>query len=90
MLSQWLYFRTAIQGFHLRPFRLLHRLLSLDSAIEAFDPEQSPCIFLYPDGPEVEQICLLTDGLFDLMIHIAALDELQDKAAMNSKAKDAA
>ena len=68
----------------------LHRLLSLDSSVEAFDPDQSPWIFLDPESPEVEQICLLTDGLLDLLILIAALDEKQDKAALSTNAKDVA
>jgi hypothetical protein len=84
--------RTATQLDRAMRSRLvaLHRLLSLDSGTEPFDPDQSPCIFLDPESSEVEQICLLTDSLLDLLILIAELDEQQDKAAMNPKSNNVA
>ncbi|MFD2739797.1 hypothetical protein ACFSUD_09475 [Sulfitobacter aestuarii] len=45
----------------------LHRLLSPDPISGGFDQELSPWTILDPGSPEVEEICLLTDRLYELL-----------------------
>jgi len=53
----------------------LHRLLSLDS--EFGDPEFDSGLSLLPDpdSEEVQEICLLSDRLFDLLVEIGEQDD---------------
>ncbi|MFG6584354.1 hypothetical protein [Sulfitobacter sp. 1A12779] len=60
----------------------LHRLLSLDPVIEANEPDFSTRAFLYPASQEVENLCLLTDRLYDLLIAISDLDGKWEKQAL--------
>ena len=68
----------------------LHCLLSLDTEVEEYAPYLSSWILLDPESPEVEQICLLTDDLFDLLTLIDELNEQQQSEAVILKAKDVA
>jgi hypothetical protein len=68
----------------------LHRLLSLDTAVEEFEPDLSSWILLDPASPEVEEICLLTDGLFDLLTLIAELDNQRDSGSVTPTARKVA
>lgn len=67
-----------------------HRLLSLDPVIDAFEPDLSSWILLDPDSPEVEDICLLIDRFYDLLVEIGELDEERDALALALRAQDAA
>lgn len=68
----------------------LHRLLSLDLVDDSLDPEVSSWPLLDPDSPEVEELCLLTDRLYDLLVEIGELDEERDALALALPAQDAA
>lgn len=68
----------------------LHRLLSLDPVIDAFEPDLSSWVLLDPASPEVEELCLLTDRLFDLLVEIGELDDERDAVALAPGAQDAA
>lgn len=68
----------------------LHRLLSLDPVGESFDPEVSSWPLLDPASPEVEELCLLTDRLYDLLVAIGELDDEQDAMALALQAQHAA
>ncbi|WP_422072013.1 hypothetical protein [Tranquillimonas rosea] len=68
----------------------LHRLLSLDPVIDEFEPGPSAWVLLDPASPEVEELCLLTDRLFDLLVEIGELDDEQGALALALKAQDAA
>ncbi|PFG63727.1 hypothetical protein AXZ77_2337 [Thioclava sp. ES.031] len=68
----------------------LHRLLSLDPFIDACEPDFSCYVLLDPESPEVEELCLLTDQLFELLVEIGELDEDHDALALALPAEDAA
>ncbi|MCF3595723.1 hypothetical protein LZG00_17150 [Rhodobacteraceae bacterium LMO-12] len=68
----------------------LHRLLSLDPVFEGFEPDLSSWVLFDPGCPEVEQICLLTDGLFDLLVEIGERDEHRGALALTLRKQDAA
>ncbi len=68
----------------------LHRFLSLDPVVESSEPDLSDWVLLDPGSPEVEQICLLTDQLYDLLIEVGALDEQQHAEALALEAQGAA
>lgn len=68
----------------------LHRLLSLDPVIDDLEPDLSSWGLLDPASPEVEELCLLTDQLFDLLVEIGELDEDQNALALALQAQDAA
>ncbi|MBE9640926.1 hypothetical protein [Salipiger mangrovisoli] len=55
----------------------LHRLLSLDPLGMAEDDDLGFdfSLMLDPDGIEVEEICLQTDALFDLLQALASMEE---------------
>ena len=60
----------------------LHRLLSLDPLGDAFEPDLSFWHHLAPASAEVEDLCLLTDRLYDLLVEIDELDDDQDALAL--------
>lgn len=68
----------------------LHRLLSLDLVEDDPDADLSPWVLLDPAGPEVEELCLLTDRLYDLLVKIGELDDEQEALALAHPARDAA
>ncbi|CUH41054.1 hypothetical protein JSE7799_03797 [Jannaschia seosinensis] len=68
----------------------LHRLLSLDPIIDAFEPDLSSWVLLDPASPEVEEICLLTDRLYDLLVEIGERDDARDAQALALQVNDAA
>lgn len=68
----------------------LHRLLSLDPVIDEFEPDLSFWVLLDPASPEVEELCLLTDRLYDLLVEIGELDDERDALALALPAQDAA
>ena len=68
----------------------LHRLLSLDPVVDAFEPDLSSWILLDPASPEVEELCLLTDRLYDLLVEIGERDDERDAMALALPAQDAA
>jgi len=68
----------------------LHRLLSLEPVGDSFEPDLSAWVLLDPGSPEVEQICLLTDQLYDLLIEVGALDEQQQAEALALQAQGVA
>ncbi|KUF09782.1 hypothetical protein [Pseudoponticoccus marisrubri] len=68
----------------------LHRLLSLDPVIDAFEPDLSSWMLLDPASPEVEELCLLTDRLYDLLVEIGEMDDDRDALALALLAQDAA
>ncbi|RKF13102.1 hypothetical protein D6850_16355 [Roseovarius spongiae] len=68
----------------------LHRLLSLDPVFDGFEPNLSSWVLLDPDSPEVEQICISTDRLFDLLVEIGERDERQAALAQTLREQDAA
>ncbi len=68
----------------------LHRLLSLDPVIEAYEPDFSTWVFLDPASEEVENLCLLTDRLYDLLIGISDLDAEWERQALDLPAQKAA
>ncbi|MCA2011026.1 hypothetical protein LCM17_05980 [Cereibacter sphaeroides] len=62
----------------------LHRLLSLDPVIDEFEPDLSSWVLLDPWSREVEELCLLTDQLFDLLVEIGELDEERNAFALSA------
>ncbi|GGF86144.1 hypothetical protein SAMN05216376_1294 [Mameliella alba] len=68
----------------------LHRLLSLDPVIDAFEPDLSSWMLLDPASPEVEELCLLTDRLYDLLVEMGEMDDDRDALALALMAQDAA
>lgn len=68
----------------------LHRLLSLDPVIKAFEPDLSSWTLLDPASADVEELCLLTDRLYDLLIDISDLNTKQDGQALDLPAQMAA
>lgn len=68
----------------------LHRLLSLDPVVDAFEPDLSSWILLDPASPEVEDICLLTDRLYDLLVEIGERDDESHAIALTHQTHDAA
>ncbi|WP_371156453.1 hypothetical protein [Jannaschia sp. 2305UL9-9] len=68
----------------------LHRLLSLDPVGKSFDPEVSSWPLLDPASPEVEELCLLTDRLYELLVAVGELDDEQDAMALALQAQHAA
>lgn len=68
----------------------LHRLLSLDPVIDELEPDLSPWSLLDPASPEVEELCLLTDRLYDLLVEIGELDDERDAVVLALPARDAA
>ena len=68
----------------------LHRLLSLDPVVDDLEPDLSSWILLDPASPEVEELCLLTDRLYDLLVVIGELDDEHDALALALRAQDAA
>lgn len=68
----------------------LHRLLSLDPVIDEFEPELSTWALLDPAGTEVEELCLLTDSLYDLLVEIGELDDARDALALALPTQDVA
>ncbi len=64
----------------------LHRLLSLDPVIDAFEPDLSSWILLDPASEEVQELCLLTDRLYDLLVKIGE----QDARTLDFSAQSAA
>ncbi|MFG6595420.1 hypothetical protein ACGYK4_12795 [Sulfitobacter sp. 1A13368] len=68
----------------------LHRLLSLEPVIEAYEPNFSTWVFLDPASEEVENLCPLTDRLYDLLIDISHLDAEWEKQALDLPAQKAA
>ncbi|WP_111731717.1 hypothetical protein [Roseovarius amoyensis] len=63
----------------------LHRLLSLDLVVDAFEPDLSFWTDLDPASPEVEKLCLLTDRLYDLLVEIGELDDERDALALQAQ-----
>lgn len=51
----------------------LHRLLSLENVGDPDSEETARFAMLDPLDPRVEEVCLETDGLFDLLVTIAEL-----------------
>ncbi|WP_375691805.1 hypothetical protein [Pseudooceanicola sp. LIPI14-2-Ac024] len=60
----------------------LHRLLCLDPIVEELEPDFTSWFLLDPAGPEVEELCLITDRMYDLLIEIGELDDEQDALAL--------
>ena len=68
----------------------LHRLLSLDPVLKAFVPDLSSWTLLNPASAEVEELCLLTDRLYDLLISISDSDTKRKVPALDLPAQMAA
>lgn len=68
----------------------LHRLLSLDPVIDAFEPDLSSWTILDPASEEVQELCLLTDRLYDLLVKIGEMDFEQDARVLGFSAQSAA
>jgi hypothetical protein len=68
----------------------LHRFLSLDLVVEAYEPDFSTWVFLDPASEEVENLCLLTDRLYDLLIDVSDLDAEWGRQALDLPAQKAA
>ncbi|WP_417240846.1 hypothetical protein [Celeribacter halophilus] len=68
----------------------LHRLLSLDPISDDLEPDLSSYVLLDPASREVEELCLLTDRLFDLLVQIGELDDDQEALTLARQAQDAA
>lgn len=68
----------------------LHRLLSLDPVVDTFEPDLSSWILLDPASRQVEELCLLTDHLYDLLVAIGEREEERDALALALLAQDAA
>ncbi|MEP1589443.1 hypothetical protein [Sulfitobacter sp.] len=68
----------------------LHRLLSLDLVVEAYEPDFSTWVFLDPASEEVENLCLPTDRLYDLLIDVSDLDAEWGRQALDLPAQKAA
>ena len=69
---------------------VLHRLLSLDPVVDACEPDLSCWILLDPASREVEELCLLTDHLYDLLVAIGEREDERDALALALLAQDAA
>ncbi|WP_417587218.1 hypothetical protein [Pararhodobacter oceanensis] len=63
----------------------LHRLLALDPVIGGFEPDLSFTCLLDPASPEVEELCLITDRLYDLLVDIGERDEKRDAIALRAQ-----
>lgn len=63
----------------------LHRLLSLDLVGDAFEPDLLFWTDLDPASPDVENLCLLTDRLYDLLVEIGELDDERDALALQTQ-----
>jgi len=68
----------------------LHRLFSLDPLFGDPETDAGPWQFLDPGSREVEDICMLADGLFDLLVEIGKLDDKMDVFALAVHDQDAA
>jgi hypothetical protein len=68
----------------------LHRLLSLDPIVDDLEPDLSSWVLLDPASPEVEELCLLTDRLYDLLVVIGELEDEREAMALALQAQDAA
>ncbi|WP_112323977.1 hypothetical protein [Oceanibium sediminis] len=68
----------------------LHWLLSLDLVGDSLDPELWSWPLLDPASPEVEELCLLTDRLYDLLVEIGELDDGRDAQAVAVPTRNAA
>jgi hypothetical protein len=68
----------------------LHRLLSLDPIGDNLEPDLSSYVLLNPASREVEELCLLTDQLYDLLVQIGELDDDQEALALTRLARSAA
>ncbi|WP_322865311.1 hypothetical protein U5922_003345 [Aquicoccus sp. G2-2] len=68
----------------------LHRLLSLDPVVDELEPDLSSWGLLDPASPEVEELCLLTDRLYDLLVKIGELDDEREAMALALRQQDAA
>ncbi|GGH36601.1 hypothetical protein SAMN05444007_108291 [Cribrihabitans marinus] len=68
----------------------LHRLLSLNPVVDDLEPDLSSWVLLDPASPEVEELCLLTDRLYDLLVEIGERDDEQDAIALALTDQDAA
>ena len=53
----------------------LHRLISLDPVFGDSETDSGLWQFLNPGSRDVEEICLLADRLFDLLVEIGELDD---------------
>jgi len=67
----------------------LHRLLSLDPVVEAYEPNLSNWVLLDPASEEVENLCLLADRLYALLIDISGLDAEWERQALDLPAQKA-
>ncbi|WP_232281496.1 hypothetical protein [Sagittula stellata] len=68
----------------------LHRLLSLDPIIDALEPDLSSWVLVVSASPEMEELCLITDRLYDLLVEIGELDDARDARALALQVNDAA
>ena len=68
----------------------LHRLISLDPLFGDPETDAGPWQFLDPGSREVEDICLLAEGLFALLVEIGKLDDKMDVFALAVHDQDAA
>ncbi len=68
----------------------LHRQLFLDPVIDVFEPDLSSWVLLDPASPEVEELCLPTDRLYDFLVEIGELDDERDALALALPAQEAA
>ncbi|MFT6677129.1 MAG: hypothetical protein ACJAVM_003340 [Sulfitobacter sp.] len=68
----------------------LHRMISLDPLFGDSESDAGPWQFLDPDSREIEDICLLADGLFALLVEIGKLDDKMDVFALAVHDQDAA
>ncbi|WP_108483926.1 hypothetical protein [Oceaniglobus ichthyenteri] len=68
----------------------LHRLLSLDPVAGELEPNLSSWVPLDPANPEVEELCLLTNRLYDLLVEIGELDDQREAMALALRPQDAA
>lgn len=81
---------TRLERTHRKSLVDLHRLLSLDIAHDNQDAEIPCWMSLDPANPKVEQICLLTDRVFDLLCEIGDGDEAVAMAALSIPTRTAA
>jgi len=68
----------------------LHRLLSLNPVIDEHEPALSMWLLLDPASSEVEELCMLTDQFYDLLVELGELDDERDALALVLRAQDAA
>ncbi|KJZ17129.1 hypothetical protein [Loktanella sp. S4079] len=68
----------------------LHRLISLDPVFGDSETESGLWQFLDPGSRDVEEICLLADRLFDLLVEIGELDDEVGAFAVAVEGLDAA